>query len=115
MLSVRLKSLRLEARITQKEISDKLEIGQGTYARYEKGDRKPTGEILNDLANFFNVSADYLLGNTDERNSVKIDDDLEKTLDTFKSFDGKPMTESDRETIREILKRRQKERESQTT
>ncbi|QIW52828.1 helix-turn-helix domain-containing protein [Lactococcus raffinolactis] len=110
MLSERLKSLRLEAKITQKEISNKLEIGQGTYARYEKGDRKPTGEILNDLAKFFNVSTDYLLGNTDIK-SKNLETDLNKTLDTVKSFDGKPITDSDRETIREILKRRQRERE----
>ena len=103
MLSERLKSLRLKAKITQKEISDKLEIGQGTYARYEKGDRKPTGEILNKLANFFNVSTDYLLGNTDNKNSTKFEDDLEESLNTARAFSGKPISEHDREVMREIL------------
>ncbi|MBW9330946.1 XRE family transcriptional regulator [Lactococcus raffinolactis] len=103
MLSERLKSLRLESKITQKEISDKLEIGQGTYARYEKGDRKPTGEILNKLANFFNVSTDYLLGNTDNKNSTKFEDDLEESLNTARAFSGKPISEHDREVMREIL------------
>ena len=103
MLSERLKSLRLEAKITQKEISNKLEIGQGTYARYEKGDRKPTGEILNKLANFFNVSTDYLLGNTDNKNSTKFEDDLEESLNTARAFSGKPISEHDREVMREIL------------
>ena len=96
MLSERLKSLRLESKITQKEISDKLEIGQGTYARYEKGDRKPTGEILNKLANFFNVSTDYLLGNTDNKNSTKFEDDLEESLNTARAFSGKPISDHDR-------------------
>ena len=103
MLSERLKSLRLEAKITQKEIADKLEIGQGTYARYEKGDRKPTGEILNKLANFFNVSTDYLLGNTDNKNSTKFEDDLEESLNTARAFSGKPISDHDREVMREIL------------
>ena len=103
MLSERLKSLRLEAKITQKEISNKLEIGQGTYARYEKGDRKPTGEILNKLANFFNVSTDYLLGNTDNKNSTKFEDDLEESLNTARAFSGKPISDHDREVMREIL------------
>lgn len=103
MLSERLKSLRLESKITQKEISDKLEIGQGTYARYEKGDRKPTGEILNKLANFFNVSTDYLLGNTDNKNSTKFEDDLEESLNTARAFSGKPISDHDREVMREIL------------
>ena len=103
MLSERLKSLRLESKIAQKEISDKLEIGQGTYARYEKGDRKPTGEILNKLANFFNVSTDYLLGNTDNKNSTKFEDDLEESLNTARAFSGKPISDHDREVMREIL------------
>ena len=110
MLSERLKLLRLEAKFTQKEIADKLKIGQGTYARYEKGDRKPTGEILNALAMLFNVSTDYLLGNTDIKNQKQFDEDLEKSLDTFKSFDGKPMYEEDREKIREFLRKRMEDR-----
>ena len=104
MLSERLKLLRLEAKFTQKEIADKLKIGQGTY------DRKPTGEILNALAMLFNVSTDYLLGNTDIKNQKQFDEDLEKSLDTFKSFDGKPMYEEDREKIREFLRKRMEDR-----
>ena len=103
MLSERLKLLRLEAKFTQKEIADKLKIGQGTYARYEKGDRKPTGEILNALAMLFNVSTDYLLGNTDNQNSTKFEDDLEESLNTARAFSGKPISEHDREVMREIL------------
>ncbi|GAB2023567.1 helix-turn-helix transcriptional regulator [Pseudolactococcus yaeyamensis] len=111
MLPERLKSLRLEAKLTQKEIAVKLRISQQGYAVWENGKRNPNQQTLNTLADFFNVSTDYLLGKTDIKNQKKLDDDLEKSLDTFRSFDGKPMTDSDRETIREVLKRRQKERE----
>ena len=104
MFQERLKSMRLEAKLTQKELAEKLKIGQNTYSYWEKGIRKPVGENLNKLANFFNVSTDYLLGNTDNRNASNIDDVLEKSLNTFKSFDGKPMSDHDREKIREILK-----------
>ena len=71
---------------------------------------KPTGEILNALAMLFNVSTDYLLGNTDIKNQKQFDDDLEKSLDTFKSFDGKPMYDEDREKIREFLRQRMEDR-----
>ncbi len=110
MFQERLKSMRLEAKLTQKELAEKLKIGQNTYSYWEKGIRKPVGENLNKLANFFNVSTDYLLGNSSIKDQKKFDEDLEKSLDTFKSFDGKPMYDEDREKIREFLRKRMEDR-----
>ena len=104
MFAERLKTLRLQAKITQKEISNRLEISQPTYQRYEKSEREPNQEMVQKIANLFNVSIDYLFGNTDEKNSKEVEDDLEKSLDTFKSFDGKPMSDHDRDVIRELLR-----------
>ena len=103
MLSERLKSLRLEAKITQKEISDKLKISQPSYAQWEKGIRVPNIERLQELSKILNTSTDYLLGNTDNKNSTKFEDDLEESLNTAKAFSGKPISEHDREVMREIL------------
>ena len=114
MFYERLKSLALEKNLSLNQVEKNLKLSRNTLANYKKG-QTPSTERAILLANFFNVSTDYLLGNTDERNTIKIDDDLEKTLDTFKSFDGNPMTDSDREAIREVLKRRQKERGVKTT
>lgn len=108
MLPERLKSLRKEANLTQKEVAEKLGFDQKSYSFWENGKRNPKN--IQQIADFFNVSTDYLLGNTDIK-SKNLETDLNKTLDTVKSFDGKPITDSDRETIREILKRRQRERE----
>ena len=110
MFQERLKSMRLEAKLTQKELAEKLKIGQNTYSYWEKGIRKPVGENLNKLANFFNVSTDYLLGNSNIKDQKQFDEDLEKSLDTFKSFDGKPMYDEDREKIREFLRKRMEDR-----
>ena len=110
MFQERLKSMRLEAKLTQKELAEKLKIGQNTYSYWEKGIRKPVGENLNKLANFFNVSTDYLLGNSNIKDQKQFDEDLEKSLDTFKSFDGKPMYDEDREKIREFLRQRMEDR-----
>ena len=110
MFQERLKTLRLEAKLTQKELAEKLEIGQNTYSYWEKGIRKPVGENLNKLANFYNVSTDYLLGNSNIKDQKQFDEDLEKSLDTFKSFDGKPMYDEDREKIREFLRKRMEDR-----
>ena len=101
MLPERLKTLRLEAKLTQKEISNQLKISQSTYSDWEKGKMKPKN--IQQIADFFNVSTDYLLGNTDNKNSTKFEDDLEKSLNTARAFSGKPISEHDREVMREIL------------
>ena len=69
-LSCRLKDLRIKKSLTQKAVADYLEIYEKSYQRYEHGERKLYNDVLIKLANYFNVSVDYLLGLTDnpERN-----------------------------------------------
>ncbi|HHT7814565.1 TPA: helix-turn-helix domain-containing protein [Streptococcus suis] len=68
MLPQRLKELRTEAGLTQKEIAEKIHVGQNSYSNWENGNRKPTAEITSKLADFFKVPIDYLLGNSEIRN-----------------------------------------------
>lgn len=65
MFPSRLKKLRLEKGLTQKELAQKLNMQNTAISKYELNERKPDIDTLNQLAKFFNVSADYLLGNTD--------------------------------------------------
>ncbi len=67
----RIKKLRLDRNLTQKQVADALEIQRPTYTRYETGIREPDLEALNRLADFFEVSVDYLLGRTDLPNYEK--------------------------------------------
>lgn len=67
MFSERLKRLRMEKGITQKELADQLHISRSTIAGYESLGKEPDGEKLCALADFFGVSVDYLLGGTDSR------------------------------------------------
>ncbi|MBM7854195.1 transcriptional regulator with XRE-family HTH domain [Desulfohalotomaculum tongense] len=64
MFAARLVSLRKKAKFTQKELAAKLNIGRGALSLYEIGQREPDLETLNKIADFFNVSTDYLLGRT---------------------------------------------------
>lgn len=68
MFSKRLKELRNEAGLTQKEVATKLNISQPTYVQWESGRRSPSSETLEKFAKLFNVSTDYLLGKTNFRN-----------------------------------------------
>lgn len=66
ILGKRLKELRNEKGLTQKEVAAALGIHNVTYLHYEKDEREPPLKILAEMANFFEVSTDYLLGLTDE-------------------------------------------------
>lgn len=65
MIGVKIKELRIEKGITQKELSKNINFGQSTIVAWEKGIKKPTYEAIIALAKFFDVSADYLLGLSD--------------------------------------------------
>ncbi len=58
----RVAELRLEKNLSQTELAKILEISQTTVAKWENGERKPSVNALIDIANFFDVSTDYLLG-----------------------------------------------------
>lgn len=62
-----LKAARKKSGKTQKEVAEGIGIGQGTYKNYETGAREPNGETLVAIANYFDVSTDYLLGRPDAK------------------------------------------------
>ena len=68
--TTRLKNLRNEKQLTQSEVAKKLGIAPSTYSNYEQGTRFPDKETLINLAQFYKVSIDYLLGETDEKLSA---------------------------------------------
>lgn len=67
LLSKRILILRKQSKLTQEELSDKLGFTQRAYAYYENGERIPKTLKLLIIAQFYNVSSDYLLGRTDDK------------------------------------------------
>ncbi|SDC10495.1 helix-turn-helix domain-containing protein [Shouchella lonarensis] len=70
MFPQRLKECRLKARLTMKEVGQTLNMAQSTISGYENGSRKPDLDNLHRLADFYNVSCDFLLGRTDEQTEM---------------------------------------------
>lgn len=64
---MRIKDLREDSDITQKELAKYLNIKQNTYSQYENGQRQLPLDILITLAKYYHTSTDYILGLTDER------------------------------------------------
>jgi len=65
---MRLRDLREDSDIKQREIAEFLHIKQNTYSQYENGERQPPISVLIELARYYNVSVDYILGLTEVKN-----------------------------------------------
>lgn len=67
MVGSRLKELRLSQHLTYEALAEALGLSNGKEVwRYENGKVKPSGERVAEIAQFFNVSSDYLLGISDD-------------------------------------------------
>lgn len=64
------KSLRIASGLTQQEMADKLKISRSSIGMYENGEREPSFELLELIADFFNVDMNYLLGNKETSENV---------------------------------------------
>lgn len=67
----RLRDLRENKNITQTELSRILFCSQRVYSNYERGDIDIPTSVLIKLADFYNVSVDYILGRTDNPKLLK--------------------------------------------
>lgn len=63
----KLKELRKQKRLTQKQVADRIGLAISAVSSYEAGTRYPSYDVLIKLARIFHVSTDYLLGMTDKK------------------------------------------------
>lgn len=106
-IGARIKSLRELTGMQQQELCSILDIEQSTLANYESGRRIPNDEIKIKIANYFNVTLDYLLGR-DTPSSYpeykKAPSDLKEVLeDQMLMFEGELVTETDKEVLKQML------------
>ncbi|ETO38646.1 helix-turn-helix domain-containing protein [Thermoanaerobacterium aotearoense] len=118
----RLKSLREEKKLSQEELSQLINISRSTLSMYEINRRQPDPETLQKIADFFDVSVDYLLGRTDKRNidtSNDVDERLHKVMqelgpDVLLAFYDLPnMTDEEKENVITLLEGIKAKREKQ--
>ena len=87
IFSERLKQLRLEKGLTQKEVADLVNVNRVTYTNWEKGNREPSFEKLFLLAEYLGTNIDYLLGKSDNpKKSVTQDEDRNFSARYIKDF-----------------------------
>lgn len=68
---MRIKDLREDNDLTQRELAEYLHIKQNTYSQYENGQRQLPLDVLISLAKYYKTSTDYILGLTDETKPYK--------------------------------------------
>lgn len=83
---IRLLELRMERGLSQREVAREFNVSQSTYNNWENANTQPSIEQLIGLARFFEVSVDYLVGNSDEAGTI--------TFTTTLSADEKRMLDA---------------------
>lgn len=117
----RLKTLRENHNLSQKEFANILNIANSTLSQYESDKRVPSDEVKLQIAKYFNVTIDYLLGNetkNKEQNSQDKDEkDIAKSMKKLKEqlkeqqglmFDGEPLDDTTIELLLEELERQER-------
>lgn len=100
-LGSRIRELRKSKQMTQEELGKVLKVSKVSISGYENGTREPDTQGLSTLANFFDVSTDYLLGNTNNKHTIsspESDDIL-----TMYKIDTRGLTEDEIDDMREEL------------
>lgn len=101
----RVKMLADKRKISIVELEEKLNFSKNSLYAWKKS--KPSIDKLNAVADYFNVSTDYLLGRTDDPNigvaSEKRKLTVEEALASVMSSDGKPLTDNDREILSAMI------------
>ncbi len=72
VIIMRLRELREQKGLNQKEFAALIGVPANTYNQWEKEKRSPDYEMLSQIANFYDVSVDYLLGRTDNPEQMRI-------------------------------------------
>ncbi|WP_445429720.1 helix-turn-helix domain-containing protein [Bacillus atrophaeus] len=113
MLGKRIAALRKEKGLSQYELADRLGFSRGKLANYEQGTREPDYETLIKIADYFEVSTDYLLRGTDKAIQEKIFADEAKKIvndpDTFIAARDGNVTDEILEAALEIITEQLKE------
>ena len=89
----RLKDLREQKELTQVKLAKVLNMTSSTISKYERGDLEPNNDTIIKIADFFNVSVDYLLGRNGEiqtiaahHNGDEWTEEELKEIEKFKEF-----------------------------
>jgi len=96
MIGERLIELRKDKGLTQKELSEILFVNYRTYSGYERNEIEPSDEFKVRVAQYFNVSLDYLLGISNNQHPVRKGNEYIRL--------PRPLTKKERQELEQYIK-----------
>ncbi len=119
---LRLKELRTLKKYTQQELADYLKISKSSVNMYERGEREPGLDLLEAIADFFNVDLDYLMGKSDnpqkylihQAPDMPLTSDEKHLLDCYRGFNEEGRQEALKRLSEMALLDRYKKRSEET-
>lgn len=105
MIGQTIRDLRKEKRVSQTELAKIVGVSQTTVTAWETGKAEPSSSAVSNLADYFNVTTDYLLGRPEkkkEKQNVELTDD-----DIIMTYQGKELSDEDREIIKRLMNGKQ--------
>lgn len=92
----RVRELRVENKLTQQNLADTLNSSRSKVGMWESGDREPSNDDLMLLSETFDVSIDYLLGNTNQKK-------YDTEISAFNAVNTDGLSDEDIEAVRSIV------------
>ena len=99
------KQLRLEKGLSQDKIAEELDVSQPLIAKWESHQSTPAPEMLDYIADYFNISVDYLIGRSKYKNLESDNSELDNVL--FNK--AKELTDDEKKTIINVINAIKKE------
>ena len=103
MLGNNIKELRKNKRMTQKDLAEAMKVSQQTVGAWETERAIPGADTLSELADYFNVTTDYLLGRPEKKDDDAKTADIEDD-DVIFTYEGRRIPKEDLELIRRIMR-----------
>lgn len=88
--SIRIKELRIERNLTQRELAELLGLQQSAISKFELRKLEPNIQLIIDIANLFNVTTDYLLGRTQYRTRKRKNTYIQQSIFYLPKIDTTP-------------------------
>lgn len=105
----KLRVLRIEGKLTQQQMAKILETSKSNISKYEAGTIEPNFDTLRNISHYFDVSMNYLLGDTDTADDIEQEEPFytnsreRKLIELYREYEDNDFSESIREGLKEFF------------
>ena len=103
MIGQTIRGLRKQRKISQTELAKILHVSQQTVTAWETGKAEPSSSAISSLADYFNVTTDYLLGRDVKEENSTDTKDLAKIMDSIMTYNGKELNQHDKDVVEGLI------------